>query len=535
MYLLIYGTYIAMLGFWGFSIYNRIMHTHIRFYLLSIAFLMSLWIFFRSLKNNPIGFDDTMARLLWYSYYIPIILIPLMSFLTSLSIGKSENRPLFRGHYYLCVPALLLIGLTLTNDFHQKAFSFYQGFAKWSSTYSYGVIYYIILIWVLGLSLATLWLLYKKSYIPFTKKRTLMPLAIIAVGLGYTFLYMSDMSSIGVGFIEMTAMLCFLVAAIWESYIQTGLLPSNANHGLFFERSSLQAQIFDLNDNLRYGSHSIPTNIATATSDSPSPGHWVLHTWPLQGGYALWHEDTTSLATLIESLEITKDELKKGVELLKSEIDAKAMKAHINEENRLYDLIFSHISPQLQEIQEILDMAMDMDLKSDLKIQQELLKRINLLGIHIKRKGNLILIQESNNSISSQELSYSLKEMFDSLKIWDIKSTLMTSIEGLIPLPSALAFLDFLTLIVENYLHQLTGIYASFTERDGFAILTMQLEHSDNFPNSPSERKALQLPSADLDKIKALGGTAIMEHQEKGLSYFALRLPLQPPAGGDSQ
>ena len=67
------------------------MHSHIRGYLLATAGLMLLWIFIRTLKHGPFDFIDAAARWLWYAYYIPMILIPLLSFFAALCLGKPEN------------------------------------------------------------------------------------------------------------------------------------------------------------------------------------------------------------------------------------------------------------------------------------------------------------------------------------------------------------------------------------------------------------------------------------------------------------
>src|SRR5690554_4143600 len=82
--LLVFTIYIGMLFVWSMSIWRRVMHTHIRGYLLGIAGLMLFWIFVRTLRDPHFNLIDPVNRWLWYCYYISLIFIPLLSFLAAL-------------------------------------------------------------------------------------------------------------------------------------------------------------------------------------------------------------------------------------------------------------------------------------------------------------------------------------------------------------------------------------------------------------------------------------------------------------------
>ena len=103
----------------------RIVQTQVRRYLLAISVLMVLWILLRSIKFS---IDNMEAgRWLWYFYYFPMLLIPMLSVFVSLSLGKGENFQLPRWTKLLYFPTLLLLLLVLTNDLHQQVFSFPSG------------------------------------------------------------------------------------------------------------------------------------------------------------------------------------------------------------------------------------------------------------------------------------------------------------------------------------------------------------------------------------------------------------------------
>ena len=63
------------------------------------AALMLLWLILRTLKYSVVT-DLTAGRYIWYLYYLPMLLLPLLWVYIALSMGKSEDyRPL----YFICL------------------------------------------------------------------------------------------------------------------------------------------------------------------------------------------------------------------------------------------------------------------------------------------------------------------------------------------------------------------------------------------------------------------------------------------------
>ena len=59
---LVFTIYIGMLAVWIMSIQRRMMHSHIRGYLLGTAGLMLFWIFVRTLKYSPFAHIEPVNR-----------------------------------------------------------------------------------------------------------------------------------------------------------------------------------------------------------------------------------------------------------------------------------------------------------------------------------------------------------------------------------------------------------------------------------------------------------------------------------------
>ena len=86
--------------------------------------------------------------MLWYLYYVPMTLIPLLYQLCGLRLaGLEQHRMGRRYRTVLWVMAGLLIGFVLTNDVHQQVFHFDRSSGTWSNDYTYGWGYGAVLVW----------------------------------------------------------------------------------------------------------------------------------------------------------------------------------------------------------------------------------------------------------------------------------------------------------------------------------------------------------------------------------------------------
>ena len=132
--------YFGLIIAWGISIKRRIIQKQTLKFLMAIVVLVLFWFMVRTIKFSYTEEASAMERWCWYSYYIPMLLIPSMSIFVSLSLGKSENFKLPKWTGLIYIPAIILIAFVLTNDFHQLVFIFPKGHLWTSSDYKYGVL-----------------------------------------------------------------------------------------------------------------------------------------------------------------------------------------------------------------------------------------------------------------------------------------------------------------------------------------------------------------------------------------------------------
>ncbi len=517
---LIFAIYISMLSIWSISIWRRMMHSHIRGYLLGIAGLMLFWIFVRTLKYFPFNNIEPVNRWLWYCYYISMILIPLLSFFAALCLGKPENWRPRRSYNLLYIPGAILIFGILTNDLHQLAFAFPSGIENWDSRYTYHILYYLAVLWIAGLFLAVVWVLFKKSYIPYTKKWVWMPFVVMGIAIIYTVLYAIDNSKTGVGFIEMTAMLCTLTAGVWESCIQTGLLPSNTKYGGFFDASPLGAQIVDEKGKVYYSSKlskPIAPNVFEELKETgflqPDP-NTQLHASPIQGGYVIWREDISRISLLIKELQNTKTELMDDVELLKDELSVKQRRLHIDEQNRLHDLTVLQIMPQIEKIKKYLDFASEAEEQEKYK----LLWKINVLGAYIKRRCNLILMAEGQETVTIGDLARCIEESFENLESGGVTTDLSIETTCDITPKQAVLQYDFFEAVVETAISELDSLSVTLKDSEKDFILSIEIK-------SIMEQISLLDESWKSEELASLGGHIICEAKDKGIFHISMYLP----------
>mgnify|MGYP003467097869 FL=1 len=223
--------HISLLIGWGASLQQRIINVRVRRCLVSVSVLMIFWLTAKVLKWNFIP-DRTywFGRYLWYSYYIPMILIPLLGVFIIDYMGKPEEYRNHRRLYALYIPAFaILIGI-FTNDLHQLAFSFPQGIDQFDFTYGYGPIYFAAMAWFVLGGIYIVVMLLKKSRVPGSKKMQKLPVIIMGGAVIFWTLYCLRI----IRDVDLTVVDCLIIALLLESAIQSGLISSNTNYHKMF-------------------------------------------------------------------------------------------------------------------------------------------------------------------------------------------------------------------------------------------------------------------------------------------------------------
>lgn len=415
--------YMGLFAVWGVSVSRRVMQPQARRLLIGISSLMVFWLSVREFKFRFV-LNPVVLRLLWYCYYIPILMIPTLVLLVTMTLHRSERWRLPGWTWLLYLPPLMLIVLVLTNDVHQWCFVFPQNTVWSEKQYTYGPVICLTMGWDLLCSGAALLLMFMKCRIPKSKKRIWLPAVLAGLFMGYVVLYAVDMPIVRrIGW-DMAVSQCLLFAACLESCIVCGLIPSNTRYYEFFHAmQDIPVQIMD-NDYNAYYSSGKAEPIACAYLKAAErdfvmlPMGRLLRNMPIRGGHAVWTEDISALLQIRGTLEERQEELNERQSLLRLEYEKERNHRAVTEQNRLYDLLQSQTQSQLDRIEQL---AGDYRHAASEREQRRILSYIVILGTFVKRRKDFVLLSEASQGISERHLRDALAESFHALSFLKIR------------------------------------------------------------------------------------------------------------------
>ena len=455
------GIYVFLFSAWSYSLWNRIVQTQVRRYLLAISALMVLWILLRSIKFSIENTDA--ARRLWYFYYFPMLFIPMLSVFVSLSLGKGENFRLPRWTKILYLPTLLLLLLVLTNDLHQQVFSFPSGVLS-DQEYRYEGGYFFVMGWESLCAGFALLSMVKNCRIPRSRRIRWLPLVPLALSLAYAYAYAKEVYWVWVLAGDMTVSQCLIFASIFECCIQCGLIQSNLGYDELFEATSLPVQITDHAFHSKYVSvamqRALPqSELRQMQQDTVHLGDdTLLKRHKLRRGWVFWKEDISALNQIRKELELTRDELRDTGDVLTAENAQRARWLKLIEENRLYDMMEAQTARQIAMLQELLT---ELQKTEDSGRARHLLGQVIIIGTYIKRRSNLIFVGEQRGAISVQELLLCLNESSENISVYGTDCKAIVKGEGLLTVEQATQVYDLFEAVVETELESLRALLIS--------------------------------------------------------------------------
>ena len=461
--------HIALVSLWCSSVYYRVVNKQVRNLLLVVGALMLFWILSKTIKIEFFpNVTDVAIRYMWYGYYIPMILIPLIGIFITMYIGKPYNYKKPSWTYLFYIPALILLVGIFTNDLHNWAFTFPNGIENFNDDYSYGVLFWITATWFSGLGILFVVLLIRKSKLPGSKKMQKVPLYIICVAIVFWILYATEVIDA-----DLTIIDCLIIIALLESAMQTGLIPINTNYREIFESTTIPVAIIDNGYATKYrsgGATSFSKEDMLATAlGAVSMGNKILSSSPIRGGRVVWQDDVEELNQQRLELDEIHESLAEEGTLIQAENEIKEKQAQADEKSLLYDKVAREVSTQLTKVLGLISIA------ENEKATKKNLAQIAIIGTYIKRRGNLILLNNENELVSSSELASAFRESSDNLKLLGISSAFDVIVDGEIPLCDALKAYDLYEEIIEALLEDLSAVFVRLKVLHGGVKLTLEL------------------------------------------------------------
>lgn len=470
--------YISLYMAWGISIRKRVIQLQVRRCLSAISVLMVFWFIVRTCKYFFVS-DLNAARYLWYSYYFPLLFIPLLALFVAMSLGRPEGFLLPGWTRLLYIPATLLMLMVMTNDLHQLVFSFPE-YEIWTDKNNIiGPGYFAVFIWEILCAVIALGIILLKSRQ--SQQRRYLPAVILLCSVVYGLIYVSGEEWLQVLAGDIAAAQCLMYAGILESCLQTGLIPTNTGYEELFRAVTVGMQITDRDYCVCYASDAAKLLTKEEMVQAEKGGclrdeTTLLKSYPIGGGHTIWQEDISNLLQVKAELNSAREELKDRNEILREQYRKDAQRYRLEEQNRLYDLVQRETQKQLKEIDTLSERFAKTEQGS--AEQKNILMRILVLAAYIKRHKDMVISSDRSRTIPVNLLEGALRESCSNLSLDGISGNLyIPHTEALLPVQAALSAYDLFEDALELSLDTLRYYFVTVSEQDtGGLCLHINLE-----------------------------------------------------------
>ncbi len=306
------------------SISRRITDRRIRDYLAACLVLI-MYLITAGLFKSLNGMNAFLETFLWYSYYIPILLMPALFVRVAILIDNYEiDKKVEKAYSVYFKLTFIPIVMVFTNSFHNLVFVVKN---YYTSSFTHNIGYYFVMGWVaLSVIFAYSLLVYKSITSP--KKGAFVYPAIVSVIIA---VYVIGRALRFTAFIEFdtTFAISIMVLIYIESCMQSRLFPINKGYSKFFNHSNLAMEIKD-----NYGNTAYKSRVIKDIDEN-----FVKRSIGIVGGEFYYFEDYTALNNAEKKLVMVNEEIKANNEFLLQNNKVKADLAALSAEKSVYDSI----------------------------------------------------------------------------------------------------------------------------------------------------------------------------------------------------
>lgn len=404
--------FIFMDALWVSQVRRRIEHPKERKYLCWAGILCALFFFLKTSKYVFIESNTTLSRLFWYMYYIPQTFTILMIYMASLYVGKPVSYKPKKRYRILFVIASVICLLILTNDYHELAFDFV---GDWNDEYNYGIVYYLSVLWVIVMMTMTFLTIFKRSITSDNVQKIWIPFVPVLVLLIYLIWFIFDRHNIFTTIYKTTDIICVTYLAFLELMIQSRLLINNDNFASLWINSTLNGGIYNENLELAYKTKNGKDITVAQLLNSEEKdvfldgGDTLLRSKQLLKGHAYWCKDISAINKINDELNNMIDLLEEENSIIESANILNKKKQNLDKRKALYDYISCDVRNELEIISDLISESDDFDNR---------LKLSCIYMAYVKRRSNLLLISQNNETISNVELDLSIGESLDYLELY---------------------------------------------------------------------------------------------------------------------
>ena len=457
--------YLLLFVLWGYSLDQRIIQKSVLHCLRLMDVLMLIWLTLRTLKYEVVT-DMTVARYLWYLYYLPIIFIPLLGVYIAIFLGKSENYQLSKKSWLLSlIPAALFLAV-ITNDLHQQVFVFESGIpgVPDNKVVFHRPVYFVILVWIVGCVCFSIVQLLKKNRLPSIGKRRMMPFVLSCVMLLYGVLYLLGFQVVRDVFGDMNVMFCLFYAAIYESCIHCRMIQSNTGYVELYEATTLASCIADQNGHILLRSRTAGENMVCPQEGESivCPDGMRISAAPVKDGFVIWGDNVQHLTELRARLDENKRKKENNKKKLKDAYLVQKQLYELTEKNHIYDELEEKHKKQTERIKELLEQCRNAKPPK----MREHMKEILLLGTYIKRSANLYYLSQEYEKLPQQELRLTIDELVRAMNSCEVECGVVYLTTKPIASKEVERLFELLKSIMEMTISELHSLFISVSDQE---------------------------------------------------------------------
>lgn len=414
---------------WGVLAYLRCLDFVLRRRVVAIATICTLWMIEVILKYK--SFTPIYATILWYLYYVPMTLIPLLYQLCGLRLAGLEQHRM--GHRYrtvLWIAAILLIGFVLTNDFHRQVFHFDRSSGTWSNDYTYGWGYAVVLVWTAFNFVAYLVLVGRSS--SFRIQRFTFTAALVLLG-GAFFAVSYALRVPWAWRLNFSLVYCVLCVVAMEICLDCGVIPSYHGIAGIFDTLPLDLKVLTRDLQEVYAtpaSQPMPVGVREELRAQehghahaftvPSAPDVMYRAFSLLGGSALLAQDVSELNGLNRELAHRRMDLQRQNELLVADYDLKTHLADQEAETLLVQDMDKALARALDEMYGVLSSLPPLADEASSRERFRMLQCAKMLVAYCKRKGSLTLAQHGESGFDRDRIQLIANELASDLRTIDV-------------------------------------------------------------------------------------------------------------------
>ena len=437
---------------WTIRLYYKLYDKKTRRYILIIGTLIIFWMLIRIIKG--VIEEPFIERICWYLYYLPLIFIPTLYYISSSSLLGKMNR--FKKNIIYIISSILL-SLVLTNDFHELVFIFNKGISLYDD-YTHYIGYYLISVWIFylfGKGLIDLGIYRMKI-----KKdiKGFLPFIIIIIGLSYTILYVLDIPYIRS--INMSIVNSTLICIGIELAFYLDLIPNNSRYITRFLASNLNMAIVSLEGNTKYTTNvfkEIPELIMNdiknnKVKESYKDNNIIYDIRKNKDSYVILRKDLTSIHNLEKEIKAQRKELLKQQESIKIEEKTKKELYKMRIRKDVISKVELNLSKKKNEAKKIL-------MKEN--ISKEEIDKVRRIIIYSKKKSMLMISEINGDTYNEEGIKVLLNELLVSMSSANIKGFISINNKITIKGNTMSLLYDIIYELIENYNNKSIMIFIS--------------------------------------------------------------------------